>query len=212
MAAVAPNVTQFTRNVTLAAALVAPNRMILRGTVITARTDVGQAAAGDGTEGDRREQAMTESGSGEIEVLSGTAAGGLRWVVRCSGDAEDLYTMLRVYSGDEQVVAGSGFGGPALQPGSIMSEWRGRTDDLPYFVMARTAPAVTRLVATTDRGADVVLELSEPVERFGLRFAAAALPSGHAPLSIRAEHAGTVLEQRAQRMPRPFRGHGQRGV
>ena len=81
-----------------------------------------------------------------------------------------------------------------------MTEWRGRTDDLPYFVMARTAPAVTRVVATTDRGTDLVLELSEPVERFGLRFAAASLP-GHTPLRISAERFGTVVDQRRQRMP-----------
>jgi hypothetical protein len=141
---------------------------------------------------------------GEVEVLSGEAAGELRWAVTCSGDDEDMYTMLRVYSGDKRVIAGSGFGGPKLLPGSVMSEWRGRTDDLPYFVMARIAPVVTRVVATTDRGADVVLELSEPVERFGLRFAAAGLPPGHMPASIRAESDGTVLEERPQRMPPPF--------
>jgi hypothetical protein len=107
--------------------------------------------------------------AGEVEVLSGAGAGGLRWEVVCSGDDEHLYTILRVYAGDKRVVAGSGFGGPKLQPGSVMKEWRGHTDDLPYLVMARTAPAVTRVVATTDRGTDVVLELSEPVERFGLR-------------------------------------------
>jgi hypothetical protein len=142
--------------------------------------------------------------AGEVEVLSGAAAGGLRWHVVCSGDDQDLYTMLRVYSGAKRVVAGSGFGGPKLLPGSVMSEWRGRTDDLPYFVMARTAPAVTRVVATTHRGTEVELELSEPVERFGLRFAATALPDGHMPAGIRAERDGTVLEEQPQRMPAPF--------
>jgi hypothetical protein len=142
--------------------------------------------------------------AGEVEVLSGAGAGGLRWEVVCSGDDEHLYTILRVYAGDKRVVAGSGFGGPKLQPGSVMKEWRGHTDDLPYFVMARTAPAVTRVVATTDRGTEVVLELSEPVERFGLRFAAAELPPGHMPASIRAERDDAVLEVQPQRMPVPF--------
>jgi len=142
----------------------------------------------------------------EVEVLSGPVAGGLRFEVVCSGDDKDLYTMLRVYSGDNRVVAGSGFAGPKLRPGSVMSEWRGRTDDLPYFVMARTAPAVTRVVATTDRDAEVVLELSAPVARFGLRFAAAALPPGHMPSTIRAERDGTVLEECPQPMPPPFPG------
>lgn len=137
----------------------------------------------------------------EVEVLSGNAGETLHWVVVCSADDGGLYTLLRVYDGDEVVVAGSGFGGPPLQPGSVMTEWRGRTDDLPYFVMVRTAPAVTRVVATTDQGLDLELHLSEPVERFGLRFAAAALPAGHAPLHIRAERLGTVVDQRPQRMP-----------
>jgi hypothetical protein len=151
---------------------------------------------------------MSES-AGEVQVLSGTAGGGLRWEVICSGDDENLYTILRVYSGDVRVVPGSGFGGAKLQPGSVMKEWRGRTDDLPYFVMARTAPAVTRVVATTDRGAGVVLELSGPVERFGLRFAAAALPPGQMPARITAERDGAVLEEQPQRMPPPrFRRRG----
>jgi hypothetical protein len=54
--------------------------------------------------------------AGEVEVLSGAAAGGLRWEVVCPGDDEDLYTMLRVYSGGKRAVAGSGFGGPKLLP------------------------------------------------------------------------------------------------
>jgi hypothetical protein len=146
---------------------------------------------------------MSAPASDEIEVLSGNAGDTLHWVVVCSGDNEDLYTLLRVYDGKTVVVAGSGFGGPALQPGSAMSEWRGRTDDLPYFVMARTEPAVTKVVATTEQGLDVELSLSEPVERFGLRFAAAALPAGHSPLHIRAERDGTVVDERPQRMPPP---------
>jgi hypothetical protein len=137
-----------------------------------------------------------------VEVLSGTAAGGLRWVVAVSGDDDDLLTMLQIYR-DGQQVAGSGFGGPGLYPGSVINEWRGQTDDLPFFVMARTAPIVDRVIATTGRGSEIVLELSPLVERFGLRFAAAALPPGEQPASIRAEHEGTTLETRPQPMPRP---------
>jgi hypothetical protein len=144
---------------------------------------------------------MGVSAGGEVEVLSGNVGGTLRWVVVCSADRQELYTLLRVYDGDKVVVAGSGFGGPPLEPGRVMSEWRGQTDDLPYFVMARTAPTVTRVVATTDQGLDVELHMSEPVEAFGLRFAAAALPAGHAPLHIRAERDGAVVDQRPQPMP-----------
>jgi hypothetical protein len=144
---------------------------------------------------------MDDMSSNEVQVLAGTAQGGLRWLVVAYGDPEDLYTFLRVYSGDELVVPGSGFGGPALQPDSVINEWRGRADELPYFVMARTVPDADRVVATTDRGTEVVLALSEPIERFGLRFAAAALPGGHGPGTIRVERGVTELESRPQPMP-----------
>ncbi len=141
---------------------------------------------------------MVQTPDNEIQVLEGSAQGGLRWLVVAYGNREDLYTMLRVYSGAELVVPGSGFGGPPLYPDSVLNEWRGRTDDLPYFVMARTVPEADRVVATTDRGAEVVLALSAPVEQFGVRFAAAALPAGHTPGSIRAERDGKELASQAQ--------------
>jgi hypothetical protein len=139
-----------------------------------------------------------------VEVLSGTARGDLRWVVVAAGDDDHLSTMLHVYRGDRQV-AGSGFGGPALPGDSLMNEWRGRTDDLPYFVMARISPIVDRVVATTDRGTEITLAISPLIERFGLRFAAAALPDGEQPGSLRAESQGGVLQTRPQPMPRPRR-------
>ena len=145
------------------------------------------------------------TGPSEVEVLSGRAGDDLRWVVVAGGGDGEFSTMLRVYRGGRLVVAGSGFGGPKLYPGSVLNEWRGRTDDLPYFVMARTSPEVDRVVATTDRGSEITLALSPPVERFGLRFAAAALPRGEQPGSLRAERQGRVLEVRPQPMPPPRR-------
>jgi hypothetical protein len=109
--------------------------------------------------------------------------------------------MLHIYRGGQQLAA-SGFDGRKLYPGSVVNEWRGKTDDLPCFVMARTAPIVDRVIATTDRGSDVVLAMSPVIERFGLRFAAAALPEGEQPGSLRAEHDGTTLEMCQQPMPR----------
>ena len=140
-----------------------------------------------------------------VEVLSGSAGAGLRFVVVAYGDDEDLYTLLRVYRGEQLVVAGSGFGGAALPPGSVLAEWRGQTEGLPFFVMARMSPAVDRVVATTDHGTEVTLALSPPVQRFGLRFAAAALPDGERPAGLRAERDGAVLQSVAQRMPPPRR-------
>jgi hypothetical protein len=138
-----------------------------------------------------------------VEVLSGTADGGLRWVVVVSGDNnENLSTMLHIYRGGQQL-AGSGFGGPGLYPGSVINEWRGQADDLPYFVMARTAPIVDRVIATTSQGSEIELTMSPLIDRFGLRFAVAALPPGERPGSLRAEHEGTTLQTCPQPMPPP---------
>jgi hypothetical protein len=122
---------------------------------------------------------VPESPHDQVEVLAGLH-GGLRWQVWAGGAADDLMTMLQVFDGDRRV-AWSGFGGPALYPDRKVNEWRGRTDDLPYFVMARTAPEVSRLVAVTDRGIHVELVMGEVDARFGLRFAAAGLPEGEGP-------------------------------
>ena len=143
---------------------------------------------------------MLEGSNDPVEVMAGTLDSGLRWVVVVQGDEHELSTMLHVYDGD-RLLAGSGFGGPPLYGGSLMNEYRGRTDDLPWFVMARTAPVVDRVVATTDRGSEITLELSPPIVPFGLRFALAALPAGEAPGSIRVEQGGVVLETMRQWVP-----------
>jgi hypothetical protein len=142
------------------------------------------------------------SAEGPVEVLAGQA-GDLHFVVRAEKDGADLYTMLRVSRGSQVLVAGSGMGGPPLWPGSVLNEWRGRTEGLPYFVMARTVPEVDRVVATTDLGLEVELALSPPVAEFGLRFAAAALPAGHGPGNIRAERGGEVIGRHPQPVPPP---------
>lgn len=145
---------------------------------------------------------MIGQSTGPVEVLSGSVEDDLRWVVVADGDDADLVTMLNIYRGDRQV-AGSGFRGPTLHGGSLVNEWRGQTDNLPYFVMARTSPVVDRVVATTDRGSEIALALSPVIERFGVRFAAAALPAGEQPAALRLERDGVVLESRLQQIPPP---------
>ena len=108
--------------------------------------------------------------------------------------------MLDIYR-DGRQVAGSGFRGPKLHGDSLINEWRGHTGDLPYFVMARVSPVVDRVVATTDRGSQIPLSLSPVIERFGLRFAAAAIPAGEQPASLRIERDGAVLESLLQPIP-----------
>jgi hypothetical protein len=41
-------------------------------------------------------------------------------------------TMLHGFEGTKRVI-GSGFGGPALYPGQLVHEWRGRTNQWPVF-------------------------------------------------------------------------------
>ena len=69
---------------------------------------------------------------------------------------------------------------------------------------------VDRVVVTTDRGTEIELPLSEIIDQFGLRFAAAVLPDGHGPGSIRAEAHGLTLQTQQQPMPRrrPAGGSG----
>lgn len=142
----------------------------------------------------------------EVEVLTGTH-GDLRWRVWAGGPPDDLMTMLQVFDGD-RCVADSGFGGPALYGDDKVNEWRGRTDDLPYFVMARTAPGVSRLVAVTDRGTQIELVMGPVDDRFGLRFAAVGLPDGEGPAVLLVEVDGRLAEAIPQPMgpalgPRP---------
>ena len=142
------------------------------------------------------------SSGDEVEVLSGRH-GELTWRVLAGGAAGRLMTTIEVRHGD-RVVARSGFGGPSLYPGDLVNEWRGRTDDLPFFVMARTDPSIDRVVAVTDRGTEVELGLSDPVHAFGLRFAAAGLPDGEGPARLVAWRNGVVVSNSATPMPPAF--------
>jgi len=98
----------------------------------------------------------------DVVVLTGEH-NGLDWKVVATWEprsdpveGRELLTMLHGFEGTKQVI-GSGFGGPALYPGQVVHEWRGCTDQWPYFVMARADPTVDRIVAVTDRGIEVEL-------------------------------------------------------
>jgi hypothetical protein len=139
---------------------------------------------------------VPESFTDEVQVLSGTHDN-LRWQIWAAGTSSDLMTRLQVFDGDRRV-AWSGFGGPALHAGQKVNEWRGRTDDQPYFVMARAAPKVSRLVAVTDRGTHIEMAMGRVDHRFGLRFAAAGLPHGEGPGVLLIEVDGRPAEPMSQ--------------
>jgi hypothetical protein len=140
-------------------------------------------------------------------VLSGEATAELRWVVSVDATDGHLLVMLNVVRGG-QCLSGSGFDDAPHFGDTVLHEWRGRHDDLPWFVMARTAGVVTRVVATTDRGTDVELKLSPIITEYGSRFAAAGLPEGERPSTIRAEHDGVVIASAHQRVwALPSDGH-----
>lgn len=122
-------------------------------------------------------------GEDGVVVLEGRH-GDLTWQVLAGGDGFGFMTMLHVYLG-ERLVDASGMGGPKLYPGELICDWRGRTDELPYFVMVRTDPAVERVVAVTEQGSEVDLALSPVLAAFGLRFGAAGLPAGERPGRLR---------------------------
>jgi hypothetical protein len=129
---------------------------------------------------------------GRIEVLSGSVPPDLTWVVTAGGRTGDFATMLAVSRGGVEVDEGGGRG--KLRDGQAFAEYSVEYSDMPCFVMARTAPHIDRVVATTDQGTEVVLSLSPIFPEFGLRFAVAALPDGEKPGKLRAEVAGEVVQ------------------
>lgn len=109
------------------------------------------------------------------EVLTGQS-GDLRWVVRAGLVREGVIaTFLDVFRGDRLIDSGGGTSPIALE--SMVNFSYGYSDDSPVSVVARCAVGIDRLVAVTDSGREVVMKLSEPVERFGTRFGACILPS-----------------------------------
>lgn len=86
----------------------------------------------------------------------------------------EVITMLTRSRGRHR--ATSGFGGPALLVDGMPNYWFGERDGLPTFVMVRTAPETIKAAVTDVAGGRYEIDLTEPDERFGLRFGAVPLP------------------------------------
>jgi hypothetical protein len=136
---------------------------------------------------------MTDEPYDGVAVLDGGAGRGLRWVVSVDASDGHLLVMLNLFRG-ERYVSGSGFDGSRFFGGTVLQRWRGYTDDLPWFVMARTDASVTKVVATTNLGTEVELSLSRFMPEHGSRFAAAGMPEGECPCALRAERDGLVVD------------------
>jgi len=109
-----------------------------------------------------------------VEVSQGSADD-VRWTILASLSPDgELLSMVRRRRGRTE--ATSGMAGPALPPGQLVNSWFGQASGLPPFVLVRTAPSVSGVIAVLASGARIELHLSEVTAQFGLRFAAAPLP------------------------------------
>jgi hypothetical protein len=132
-----------------------------------------------------------------VRVLSAHEPDGVEWEIRAGDDLDEKFlTMLWRRSGGR--TAQSGFSGPKLPAGRLVNHWTGQADGTPSFVMVRTAPEVESVTAVGRTGAAYPLTMSDVVERFGLRFGAAAIPAGEEVVEIR------TVPPTEQIVPRPL--------
>lgn len=131
-----------------------------------------------------------------VVVGEGVFAPDLTWTIEADGTDDDFMTMLIVRRGDE-IVSGSGMGGPKLYDGDLVNASYGTAADQPCTEVIRAHLSVDRVVLVTDRGAEIATELTTSDE-FGLRFGAIRLPVGHLPAELRAESSGAVVYQETQ--------------
>lgn len=104
-------------------------------------------------------------------------AGDLAWSIAATLRPDgEVITMLTRSRGQHR--ATSGFGGPALAAGGAPNYWYGTHDGLPTFVMVRTAPDTVKAVVADTSDQRYEIDLTEPDERFGLRFGAIPLADG----------------------------------
>ncbi len=75
---------------------------------------------------------------------------------------------------------------------------RGHADGFPWHVIARIDASVMRVVATSDRGAEVELALSPFMPEYGSSVAAAMMPDGECRCALRVERDGVVFDASPQ--------------
>lgn len=146
---------------------------------------------------------LTSDGRPGIKkVLSGVLAEpAAQWVVEAGGTDDNFSTILSVYR-DDRLVTGAGMAGTRLPANGMLNARYGVTNGEPYSEVIRVHPSVDSVVITTHHGTQVAAVLSDPYPEFGLRFGAAFLPRGEAPVKIRAEREGKTVQVQAQSLAR----------
>jgi hypothetical protein len=120
--------------------------------------------------------------------------------VRSAGSSGDMLTML-VVEVDGIVILNAGFGGPSLYPDhSGVNYWTGSETGTQVFLLARMHPDVMALRAETTLGERLELSASDVHTDTGLRYAARALPDGHALAGLTA----VASDGTERRLPSPW--------
>ncbi|MEV3857552.1 hypothetical protein AB0J38_24885 [Streptomyces sp. NPDC050095] len=133
------------------------------------------------------------SATGDLDEVLAGQSGKYHWVLRAGPVSDVFVTHLDIYAG-ERHVDGGGMGGRAVpSPSKPVQYSYGRRDDLPVTVAARCMVHVDRMVAVADDGSETEMTLSEPVEKFGMKFAACLLPASSELAGLRAESHGKVI-------------------
>ncbi|MGW2643647.1 hypothetical protein ACWC2T_01775 [Streptomyces sp. NPDC001393] len=135
------------------------------------------------------------------EVLTGQCKD-LRWVVRAGLVKKNLFVTHLIVLRADRIIDSGGGSGPAVLD-SLVEFSYGCSDGVPMSVVARCSPEVDRLIAVTNGDREVSMTLSDPMEEFGVRFAACILPSGSQLARVYATSHDVVVFESAVR---PIRG------
>lgn len=112
---------------------------------------------------------------------------GVSWTILAGPDPHRTDGMLTFVSREcAGYRARSGMGGPKLPHGRLLNTWHGTATGLPPFVLLRADPAVEAVTVHTAHGHHHRLELTDPVDGLGLRFAAHPLDEGDEPMELTA--------------------------
>ena len=116
-------------------------------------------------------------------VAQGQYDDGLSWLVwaervapRDGRPDPELLTMIRVTDASGRVLREGGAGGPALEPGQLMSVSTGGGDEGPYCILVRVHPDIGRVAVTTEAAETMNMPVYDAPDFPEVRFAALLVP------------------------------------